>query len=54
MKWIKGMRGWLLVMVLVSVCLSQSGCALLGIPFKLLNIALEIAKRMPKPPPGVF
>lgn len=57
-----------LVLILIC-CLMLNGCATLGgvfmgmsnifttlikIPFKLLDVAVEIFKASPKPPPGVF
>ncbi|MCR4337247.1 MAG: hypothetical protein NUV91_05530 [Candidatus Omnitrophica bacterium] len=50
-------RAWPVSLRLVlgmSLCLMFSGCALLTLPFKLAGAAIEVAKRMPKPPPGVF
>jgi hypothetical protein len=50
------------LLILVSfLCITLSGCALLQVPgqliggtFSLLGKVLDIAKAMPKPPPGVF
>ncbi len=43
------------------VCISQSGCALLQLPFQLVGglfdlagQALQVADSLPKPPPWVF
>lgn len=44
----------LLMVLLIVFCLSQSGCALLNLPFKVLDTVLDIVRRLPKPPPGVF
>lgn len=42
-----------------ALCLSASvflfsGCAILKLPFNILNLVLDIASKLPKPPPGVF
>lgn len=46
---------------LLCLCISQSGCALLQLPFQivsgLFNLAgqaLQVADSLPKPPPWVF
>lgn len=51
----------LLIILLCSVAFVLSGCTLLQIPgqliggtFSLLGKLLDIAKQLPKPPPGVF
>lgn len=43
---------WLLL--LVAVMTSSSGCALLQLPFQLLNMAWNVAKQVPIPPPWLF
>jgi len=57
MKFKKHTTG-MLVALLVVLCLSQSGCALIALPFKvagdILSTTWEIIKRVPMPPPGVF
>ena len=49
------------LVLLLLLCLTQSGCSLLLIPFQLigglfglLGKALAVADAMPKPPPWVF
>jgi hypothetical protein len=39
---------------MVGFCFFLPGCALLQIPFSILGTALEILKKIPLPPPGVF
>lgn len=48
------MRYVLLILFAMTCCVVLSGCALLTLPFKLLEFALAVAAKMPKPPPGVF
>ncbi len=48
------LRKGLAAVVLAGCCLFQTGCALLQIPLDIVNAALDIASRMPMPPPGVF
>jgi hypothetical protein len=52
---------FLLSIILLGICMTQSGCALLALPFTLLNglfgllgQAANIISKMPMPPPGVF
>ncbi len=40
--------------LLVVLCLSLNGCALIRIPFDILGQVLKIVSKLPKPPPGVF
>ncbi len=58
-------KTWVLMAIVLVLCLSLSGCALLTMPFQLLggifggifNLlgkALSVADSMPKPPPWVF
>lgn len=51
----------LIVLCLLLVCLTQSGCALLQLPFQIAGAAfnlagqaLQVADSLPKPPPWVF
>ena len=44
----------ILVIVLIVICFSASGCALLNIPLRLLSTVINIVNKLPKPPPGVF
>ncbi len=44
----------LLFVVLILMMLSCSGCALLQIPFQLLEGIINLASKLPMPPPGVF
>ena len=50
-----------LVCVVLLLCLTQSGCSLLLLPFQLiggmfdlLGQAIQVADALPKPPPWVF
>ena len=49
------------LVLLLLLCLTQSGCSLLLLPFQIiggifgfLGKALQVADAMPKPPPWVF
>jgi hypothetical protein len=55
----------LLITLLILSCLTQGGCALVGLPFQLLGTAFDlikgvtsaavnIAQQLPMPPPWVF
>lgn len=51
----------LLVIILLIVCFSQTGCALLSLPGQIINMTgnlvgqvLNLAGKMPTPPPGIF
>lgn len=55
------LKKYLLAALLVSLVCTQSGCALLKIPFTLTGGALslvgkvlQVVDKLPKPPPGVF
>lgn len=50
-----------IVAVITIICFSLSGCAILSIPLKLVGAAMglagkamDLAKELPMPPPGVF
>jgi len=43
-----------LFMPLLAFCMTQVGCALLQLPFEIINMALSLAQSLPKPPPGAF
>ena len=54
-----------MIVLLVAVCFFQSGCALITLPLKIVGGTLnavgsilkgifQVAKSLPKPPPGVF
>ena len=43
-----------LVVLLILIVLMGNGCALLQLPFTILNQVLSIVNKLPKPPPGVF
>ncbi|HLF17375.1 MAG TPA: hypothetical protein VI749_00575 [Candidatus Omnitrophota bacterium] len=55
-------RGWMKLFLCLVLLFSLSGCAsLLAIPaeliggtFKILGKLIDLAARLPKPPPGVF
>lgn len=44
--------------LVIILCLSISGCALIQAPFtivqQILKLAIKIVEKAPKPPPGVF
>lgn len=48
------MKKSIIYALVVLLCLSQSGCALLKLPFQILGEAFELLKKIPLPPPGVF
>ncbi|MCA9399888.1 MAG: hypothetical protein KC618_09065 [Candidatus Omnitrophica bacterium] len=57
----KTIRRYVVLGVLMCLMITQSGCSLLKaplqlikVPFVILEKALAIAKKLPKPPPGVF
>ena len=50
-----------IIILLLCLCLTQSGCALFTLPFQiiggvfnLLGQAIKVADSLPKPPPWVF
>jgi len=43
-----------LVIVVIFVCLSLSGCALLRLPFDILGGIFKLIQKLPIPPPWVF
>lgn len=54
-------RQLIIFVIIALLCVLQSGCALLQIPIKILDIVGNVVKgtfgviqRMPMPPPGVF
>ena len=49
-----GRKLWVLGILLVCIIVLCNGCALLQIPFYLLDKLIALAERLPKPPPGVF
>ncbi len=66
---IKAKNRIFILVFIVVLCLFQSGCATLGdaagglagltttlvkLPFDILGMALDIASKMPMPPPGLF
>jgi hypothetical protein len=42
------------IVLLIAVCLTCSGCALIQLPFEMLSALINIAKKLPTPPPGVI
>lgn len=46
-------RGLMLALIII-LCLSQSGCALIQIPLQIAGTAVNIASQMPIPPPWMF
>jgi len=42
------------IVFLCILCFSQSGCALLKVPFSILGGIFNILKKVPMPPPWVF
>ena len=55
----------LAIMALAVICILQSGCAVLTLPFKaaggvlklaggITSAAFKLIQKLPKPPPGMF
>ncbi|MBP6343496.1 MAG: hypothetical protein KA403_06165 [Candidatus Omnitrophica bacterium] len=45
---------WFMLCLMLLLCFSLSGCALLKMPFQLLGQLFGIAQKVPTPPPWVF
>jgi len=55
------LRKYVFAVLLITLCLAQSGCSLLQLPgqiiggaFDLAGKALQVADSLPKPPPWMF
>jgi len=44
----------LFVLLILGVCVTQNGCALIALPFQIAGEAIKLLQKLPAPPPGVF